>query len=98
MNCLIFFFIEAGEESPSSLSPPPDGGSNEWELLPPNFHNSGNKQTKINWAHHLQKISDFNFGQKMWNVARGMNFILIANKPGTQAFTVISLVSSTVKN
>lgn len=30
----------AGEESPSSLSPPPDGGSNEWEFLPPNFHNS----------------------------------------------------------
>lgn len=40
MKCLLFVFIEAGEESPSSLSPPPDGGSNEWVFLPPNYHNS----------------------------------------------------------
>jgi len=65
MKCLLFVFIEAGEESPSSLSPPPDGGSNEWVFLPPNYHNSGNKQIKMNRAHYLQEISDhFNFGQK----------------------------------
>jgi len=65
MKCLLFVFIEAGEESPSSLSPPPDGGSNEWVFLPPNYHNSGNKQIKMNRVHYLQEISDhFNFGQK----------------------------------
>ena len=61
----LIFFIEAGEESPSSLSPPRDGGSNEWVFLPPDYHNSGNKQIKKNRAHYLQEISDdFNFRQK----------------------------------
>ena len=68
MTCLLIVFIEAGEESPSSLSPPcgpPDGGSNEWVFLPPNYHNSGNKQIKKNRAHYLHEIlGDFNFGPK----------------------------------
>ena len=58
MKCLLFAFIEAGEESPSSVTPPPDGGSSEWVFLPPNYHNSGNKQIKRNRAHYLQEISD----------------------------------------
>lgn len=98
MKCLLFVLIEAGEESPSSLSPPPDGGSNEWVFLPPNFHNtshnSGSEQIKMNrLIYSLLYITSGGGGRGRGNVAQDRNLILIAQKRGLE---IVNLVSSAV--
>lgn len=89
MKCLLFVLIEAGEESPSSLSPPPDGGSNEWVFLPPNFHNTSHNSGNMQPTVHYQ----WGGGRGRGNVAQDRNLILIAQKRGLE---IVNLVSSAV--